>query len=140
APLRKLLIDKHVTTAIAVKYPFFNQRLRRAFPYLKKFKFKEGLRTLNDQYGGNPSAEIEFGGDFPLETIKEILNDNIAWADSRVIDLIQRVDRSRYEEQFNPNGNIRRYSTELTDSELEIIDYIFETFDKLNKKLITSSH
>ena len=140
APLRKLLINKHITTAIAVRYPFFKQRLKRAFPYLKKFKLKEGLRTLNDQYGGKPSTEIEFGGDFPLETMKEILNDNIAWADSRLVDLIQRADRSRYEEQFDSNENTRRYSTELTDSELEIIDYIFETFDKLNKKLITSNH
>lgn len=140
APMRKLLIEKHLTTAIFVKYPFFRQRLKRATPYFKKLKLKKGFEILRDKNGGKPSAEIEFGGKFPLDSIKEILNQNIAWADSKLINLIQHADRSRYEGHYDPSENNRRYSNELTNDEFELADYIFETFNKLNKKLITDDH
>lgn len=94
SPLRKLLIDKHISTAILVKYPYFHQRFKRAKPDLKKFKIKSAFNKLIDKNGGNRIAGVDFGGDFPLDKMKEIVEKNINWDDSKLIGLVQRADRS----------------------------------------------
>lgn len=132
SPLRKLLIDKHISTAILVKYPYFNQRFKRAKPDFKKIKLKSAFNKLMDKNGGKRLAGVDFGGDFPLDKMKEIVENNINWADSKLIGLVQRADRSKYEEH---NYNKPNTDGMMTHEELELADHIFDNFFKLNKKL-----
>lgn len=133
APLRKLLLDKHVTSAIWVQFPRFSQRMKRATKDLKRLKFKSAYIKLKDKNGGKPSAEVEFGGDFPLEEIRKIVEENIQWADSKLIGLVQRADRAQYEQH---NGDYAPYYNQLmTDEEFELFNHVFDNFSALNKIL-----
>lgn len=135
APLRKLLIDKHITTAILVKYPYFKQRLKRAKPDLKKFKLKSAFGKLMDKNVGKRFAEIEFGGNFPLDKMREIVEYNIQWADSKLIGHIQRADRSKYEAHYRNYNKPDYFDQLMTNEELELADHIFDNFYVLNKKI-----
>lgn len=133
APLRKVLIDKHITSARSVLFPTFGRRWKRARPYLWAFELKEFCKKINDKYGNERTAEIEFGGSFPLPEMREILDANIMWADHELINHIQWAERSKYEERHEDKSP---YAEWLTREELELADYIYDTFDNLNKKLI----
>lgn len=126
APLRTLLLDKHITTVVGVHYPRVLQRIRRAWPYLRRFNLKYGFKILSDKYG-KPRSEIEFGGHFPLKQIKEIIEKHGEWADSKLLGLVQKADRSKYE-------SYDEYEFSLTEEELTLADHIWDMYDQLNKR------
>ncbi|MFC0776863.1 hypothetical protein [Flavobacterium sp. HJSW_4] len=134
APLRKLLLNKHLATGIAILYPRFSQRFKRAKPYFISFNFKEGHKKLFDKYGNKPVTEIEYGGSFPLVEMQEIIQDNIMWADKKLVGLLQDADRSGYEQYYSQG---HKDDTLLTEEENQLCDYIFDQYDKLNKKFIS---
>jgi len=128
SPLRTILLDSHITSCQAMLYPKLSQRLRRAWNLSKDFGIGTGLKACIDKYGTKPSAEIEFGG-FSIREMKNIISKNSQWADSRLLSHIQWAERSRYE-------SFQRANSYLTDEEVELIDYIFDTYEKLNNRLI----
>jgi len=137
APLRKLLIDKHISIAQSIRYPYFFQRFKRAKLDMSRFRIKLALSKLFDKYGGHPSIGLDYGDSFPLNEIQTIAESNIQWADKKLLDLIQFANRSKYEQMHLSQFNDSVYSDEMmTVEELKLSDYIFEQFDKLNKNLI----
>lgn len=44
------------------------------------------------------SAEVEYGGDFPLNKIIKLVRDNVRYARPELQDLVNHADRSHYEE------------------------------------------
>lgn len=127
SPLRALLLEGHVTTCQSVLYPKLSHRLKNAWHEFKKFKrLRTGIDAIFD-YGKERSAEIEFGS-FSINDIKKIVMEQIKWADSDLLSHIQWAERSRYETH-------QSYEFSLTEEELELIDYIYDTYHKLNRKV-----
>ena len=73
APLRAAFLEIQVTSATSTAFPFFRQRIKRAFRLLKEGKFNKAIKAISDKGVSGPSAEIEFGPGFPLSRIKNIL-------------------------------------------------------------------
>lgn len=134
-PMLSLLLDKHVTSAIAVLYPTFKKRLKRSYGLFKKKKFNKGYIALWDKYGKKPSAEIEWGGEFPIKELSDILESNLEWTDEKLLYLIQRIKRSYIENSHmdyyvdwsHPHNN------SLTESEFELYNHIHDMYKRLNK-------
>lgn len=130
--LRILLLETHITGASTGFY--FSQRLKRAFPFFKKIKIREGLKRLSKDYDSNPLYEVEFGRDFPMEEIKEIVKKNSAWADAKLLNLVQEADRSEYEAARN-NSLDPTHEGLLEKEKFELAEYIWDTYEKLNERL-----
>jgi hypothetical protein len=60
-------------------------------------RVKRALRALFDKHRLF-SAEVEYGGEFPLDKIIELGRQNTHHAGPELQDLINRADRSHYEE------------------------------------------
>ena len=129
APLRTMLLNTHITTSTAVLYPRIIHRINRAWPYFIRFKLTSGFKVLFDKYGSKSFIEIEFGNCFPLKEIMEVIQNNGEWADSKLLSLIQNAERSLYE-THNKN------SFYLTDEEFSLACHIWNTYDRLNKRLL----
>jgi hypothetical protein len=133
-PLRNLLLETHITGA-STGY-FFRQRLEKALHSFKKFKFKEGFRWLNKNYVTNQLYEVEFGKEFPLKEIKEVIKKDGKWADSILISLIQSADRAGYEKfAYSYDGADDGL---LEKEKFELAEHIWNTYEKLNKRLLPS--
>jgi hypothetical protein len=134
-PLRNLLLETHITGA-STGY-FFRQRLEKALQSFKRFKFKEGFRWLNKNYVTNQLYEVEFGKEFPLKEIKQIIKGNGKWADSTLVSLIQSADRSGYEKfAYTFDG---KNDGLLEKEKFELAEYIWDIYEKLNKRLLPPS-
>ena len=129
APLRAVVLGKHISTAQVIFYPKFSQRLRRAWPKLRAFEFRDALKRLSDKSGRKPTAEIEFGGALPYDTIRQTVKQNTRWADTKLLSLLQWTDRAHYE---SPGVD----DSILIDEEYELIDHIYDMYYKLNHKLL----
>ena len=132
-PLRTLLIETHITSGSIGFY--FEQRVKRSLPYFKRFKIKEGLRRLSKSFGSDPLHEVEFGREFPLGDIKECVIKQSKWADAKLLNLIQRADRSTYESRaYSLDGK----SDGLLEREkYELAMYVWDTYEELNNRLVS---
>ncbi len=127
APLRAVLIDVHITTVSSALRPYFRWRLRDFLKNPKGLPFRYRLRHLFDR-GVRKSISVEFGY-FPLTELRRIASTNVDVADSKLLNLIQRIERARQESPPDPT------SDEITEDELALIDHIWEQYSKLSKKL-----
>lgn len=128
-PLRSLLLETHITGASSGFY--WKQRIERAIPYFKKLDIMEGFRRLDKKFGSNPVYEVEFGEDFPLNEIIKIVKKQSQWADSTLLNLVQAADRSTYEaHQHGEDDGL------LEKEKFELADYIWDTYEKLNRRLV----
>jgi hypothetical protein len=75
---------------------------------------KRAWRALFDRQTCS-SADVEFGGDFPLSQITEIVKKEAAHTDAELFRLVSRADRSLYEE---PDRAL------LTDNESSLFQHI----------------
>jgi len=87
-------------------------------------------------------AEVEYGRSFPFDEIVKIALENSAVADSKLLDMIQRVSRAKEENEIcaanehyiNPRGeDVDPYT--LIPEERELIDYIRDQYEFLSNKL-----
>lgn len=132
SPLRSLLLETHITSASLGFY--WSQRIERAWPYFKKLKIGEGFKRLDKNFGANPLHEVEFGNDFPLEEIKKVIKKSGKWADVKIINLTQKADRASWEKVAHsfdgkPDGL-------LEDEKHDLAIYIWDTYEKLNRRLL----
>lgn len=125
-PLRSLLLETHITGCRRGFY--LDQRVRRSLPYFRRLRFKGGFKRLSKNFGADPKYEVEFGSDFPLKGIKEIVRKHGKWADYQLLNLIQAADRSSYESRGEPNGL-------LEIEKFRLAEHIRETHERLNKRL-----
>jgi hypothetical protein len=118
-PLIALFLTRHVTTCTGRASPYLRHRISNAWQEVGVYRrrwtgLKRAWRALFDRQVSS-SAEIEFGGDFPLSDIVRTVRDNSQHASVELIRLVNRADRSRYEE---PDSSL------LTDAEYALFSYI----------------
>jgi len=135
-PLRQMLMDMHISTAISVKYGFFSQRWTRSIKDFKKLKLISGIKKLKDKGVSKRIAGIDYGGEFPLNKMQKIIQDNLEWADPRILSLVQWAERAQYDGIYQNYNQKTRDASMMTSEELELSDYIYDKFNELNKKLM----
>jgi hypothetical protein len=118
-PLAALFLTRHISVSTGRASPLFRHRLQNARAELNAYRrrsvcLRRAWQALFDQHISS-SAEVEFGGDFPLSRITDIVKKEAAHADTKLFRLVSRADRSRYEE---PD----RYL--MTDEEFALADHI----------------
>ncbi|GAH69461.1 unnamed protein product, partial [marine sediment metagenome] len=128
-PLTTLLLDSHITIVSAVLHPRISQRVKRAWPYIKKLNLTIGLQKLLDKHGIKTGAEVEFGAPFPLPEVQKIVKEHGQWADNKLTILLQQAGRSQYESSESDEFS-------LTDEELALLDHIRKKYHQLNRKLM----
>jgi hypothetical protein len=128
-PLASLFLTRHVTSSSAVLEPRFRGRVENAWAALNSYRrrtvaVKQAFRALFDRRIST-SAEVEFGGGFPLTEIVTLTRRQAKHADAKLLNLVAWADRSRYEEGT---------SGLLTDAELELFDHIQDEHQRLSRK------
>ena len=126
APLYALFTTRHITSCQTVLAPYFRTRFRNFIEQIRRRRIRYAFVVLFDKKKTKETAEIEFGGVFPFNEIKQIIQSNVAYADEELLNLLRRAERSRYE---NPSAN--HYS--LTDEEFALFCHIADTYSKLNR-------
>lgn len=134
APLRSLLIETHITSARAMYYPKLSQRIERSYYELKSRRWrtrriKNACKYLFDKHGNEWTRCVEYGQDIPIKEIREIYKANAQYADPKLADLLQRVDRSKYE-RYDLNQE------EMTPEEYELVEHIHKEYRRLNRILL----
>ncbi|MET4605375.1 hypothetical protein ABIB90_004870 [Bradyrhizobium sp. JR4.1] len=118
-PLNALFLTRHVTVCTGATSPRLRQRIENAWDALgaqgrRWRRIKRAFRALFDKQRSS-SAEVEYGGDFPLARIIDLVRKNIRHAGPELQDLVNRADRSHYEEYGHAL---------MTDAEYELFRHI----------------
>ncbi len=129
-PIYVLFLTRHVTGVSSVGARRLSDRLANAREALGSFRsrkagVKAAFKAIFDKKE-HTSAEIEFGGDFPLARIIEIVRANSSVADLRLMKLVRWADRSIYEDEHG--GGL------MTDAELELLNYVNSRMANLSKR------
>lgn len=128
-PARVLLIDCHVTVAVARGAPCIRQRVRNAWDELWRYKrtktcLKMAFRAIFDKRISS-GVEVEFG-DFPLKKITDLVLKNGQYAEGDLINAIQRANRSRYEDATCEDS--------FTDAEYDLYTRIVRESNRLSRR------
>lgn len=126
APMYALFTTRHITSCQATLAPYFLMRFRNFLEQIKRRRIRYAFVVLFDKKKTKETAEVEFGGGFPLNEIKQIILSNVAYADEKLLNIFRQADRSRYED---PRAN--HYS--LTEEEFALFLHIVDTYSKLNR-------
>ncbi len=126
APLYALFTTRHITSCQATLAPYLRMRFITFMEQIKRRRIRYAFVVLFDKKRTKETAEVEFGGTFPLDKIKQIIQSNVPYADEELLNLFRRADRSRYE---NPSEN----QNLLTDEEFALFLHIADTYSNLNR-------
>lgn len=131
APFVALFMDRHLTASTGILAPRLRNRVGNAVEAIAsrrrlRAKVKGAWRALGDKMEST-SAEMEYGGSFPLAEIKSIARAGQQHADLELLNLIRRADRSHYEEQ--PERG------DVTDDEYALAVHIYAMHERLSKLL-----
>jgi len=132
-PLATLFLTRHVTVCTGIASPYLRHWLESAWAELGVYRrrsvgLKRAWRALFDRQTSS-SAEVEFGGDFPLQQVIELVKKKAEHADTELFRLINRADRSHYEE---PDRAL------LTDEEFALFEHIDTEHRRLSARVGTS--
>ena len=130
APAYALFLTRHVTTATLSGAPRLSQRwenAKEAFAGARgiRRRSKRFCRALFDKRISEPSGEVEFGGDFPLDQINEIVRRNSILADEKLLELVRIANRAQYEDQPSPGA--------LRDADIKLLEYIADQYVRCKK-------
>lgn len=129
-PMVALFASRHVTASSAILAPRLIDRIkearriwceRRNFPA----KWKGVLKALGDRKELR-SAEMEYGGAFPIDQILIIAAANAEYVDATLHGFIRRADRSRYEDDPDHGA--------LTDEEYELFELLWKEEARLMRR------
>lgn len=128
-PLASLFLTRHVTVSTGISAPYLRHRLENARSELDAYgrrtvRLKRAWRALFDRQASS-TAEIQFGGDFPLSQIIDMVKRKPGHADPELLRLINHADRSRYEE--SDRGL-------LTSEEYALFEYIDREHHRLSQR------
>lgn len=129
-PLLVIFARTHVTVCTGVLAPRLRHRLANARKELVHYRrpltgMRRAFKALGDRRAST-SAEVEYGGEFPLAEIHKLIAANPAVADSELINFARRADRSRYEDC--PGSGL------LTDDDLALFEYIQSEHARLSRR------
>ena len=128
-PLASLFLTRHVTICTGTAAPHLRHRFENVWIELRAYRrrtvgVKRAWRALFDRQSSS-SAGIEFGGVFPLDDITRLVRKHAEHADNELFRLINRADRSRYEEAGTDL---------LTSAEYALFEYIESEHTRLSRK------
>ena len=94
-PMHALFSERHLTSSSVILAPYLRDRLGNAFDVLKTRrrlvrKVPDAWRALRDRKVST-SAEMEYGGAFPLKEIKAIMRGAPDCTDAALMDRISRL-------------------------------------------------
>ncbi len=99
APAYALFLTRHITTCTGRAAPYFGQRLKNAAErLLEERRPVKAIKALFDEQEFEETGEVEYGGDFPLNEITELVERNSKYADGELGLLVARANRAKYEE------------------------------------------
>ncbi|QUS38083.1 hypothetical protein RPMA_03850 [Tardiphaga alba] len=129
-PLKALFLTRHPTVCTGIGSPYLRQRIENAWAALGAYgrlsrRVKRALRALFDKQRSS-SAEIEYGGSFPMSEIIKIVRAKVRYANPELHDLVNQADRSRYEEYDN---------ILMTDAEYALLEHIDREHRSLSKRV-----
>lgn len=127
-PMLALFSDQHLTASSAILAPYFRNRVSNAWEALRQRrgvirKAGAAWRALGDKRIST-SAEMEYGGIFPLDQIKALVRASPDCADGTLLNLLRQADRSQYEDQPQ--------HSEVTDAEYALAEHIFAEHERLS--------
>lgn len=133
-PLRQILIDIYPTTVRSSNYPSFVDRAERAWRILTKRHHYSILRRIKKSFLALFDKVINVrygyeGGVFSLKEIRDVVTDNMKYADKELVNKIQRATRADYDSLTIG----RDFDEELLKEEFELWDHILRNYEKLNK-------
>lgn len=118
APAYALFLTRHITTCAGRAAPYLRQRLKNAKELiLEQRRPVMAFKALFDKQDLGETGEVEYGGDFPLNEITELVKYNSQFADREIGHLVARANRAKYEEYYEGNGM-------LTNAELQLFYHI----------------
>ena len=129
-PLAALFLTRHVTTSTGIAAPRFRHRWANAVQELGAYRrrrvgLKRAWRALFDRQSST-SAEIEYGGGFPMGDILKLVRQRATAADPTLLQLVRRADRSRHEDPA---------TCLLTDEELALFEHIHCQHERLMRQV-----
>ncbi|MBW4583101.1 MAG: hypothetical protein KME42_26330 [Tildeniella nuda ZEHNDER 1965/U140] len=131
APMYGFFLHSHITTAIGRCAPYLWQRMQNSWKILvKRGGINKAIKALFDKQELGTSGEVEFGSDFPLDKINDLIRGNEQFADATLLHLIASANRAQYEEAPS--------ASELTSADLALFDHICEQHQKLSRKFTTA--
>ncbi len=131
APIAVLFVRRHVTACTGVSAPRLKHRLLNAWAELFRYRrafvgVRRALSAIGDRQEST-SAEVEYGGEFPMREIHARVVANPALAGPVLLNLVRRADRSRYE--GSPCSGL------LTDEEYALFEHIHVEHQRLARRL-----
>jgi hypothetical protein len=104
-PLAALFLTRHITVCAGTGSPYLRHRVEKAWEALngyarRSYRIKRAFYALFDKLRSS-SAEAEYGGGFPLAEITKLVSTKVRYAEPQLQYLINRADRSQYEEYDN---------------------------------------
>jgi hypothetical protein len=131
APMFGFFLHSHITTGTGRCAPYLWQRIQNSWTILaKRGSINRAMKSLFDKQE-HRSGEVEFGSDFPLSKINDLISGNEQFADATLLYLIARANRAQYEE--TPS------ESELTSADLALFDHICEQHRKQGKRILKCS-
>ena len=129
-PLATLFLTRHVTVCTGTASPYLRHRLENAWAEFGAYRrrsvgLKRAWRALFDRQASS-APEVEFGGDFPLPQITELVEKKAEHADAELFRLVNRADRSRYEE---PDRTL------LADEEYALFEHVDAEHRRLSARV-----
>ncbi|RWC87653.1 MAG: hypothetical protein EOS72_20625 [Mesorhizobium sp.] len=129
-PLEALFLTVHITVCTGTAAPRLRHRIENAWNELsppgRRFRrLKRGWRALFDKHQST-SAEVEYGADFPLSIIIDLVRKNARYAKPELLDLVRRANRSQCEE---PDQVL------LTDAEYDLFCHIDAEHRRLSARV-----
>ncbi len=129
--LYSLFQYKHISSASTTYSYNLKSKFRYFKKYLKERSYWLALKSMLLNLRSKEVYEIEYGGKFPFDEIKNIFNDNISLADEKLSVLIKNVDRDYIESNYTERDL-------LSDEEVALYLYICDQFFKLSNKFNTN--
>lgn len=129
-PLNSLFLTRHITVSTGTASPRLRHRLENAWEELGSYgrrsrRVRRAWRALFDKQRSS-SAEVEYGGDFPLDKIIKLVRDNVRYARPELQDIVNHADRSHYEEHDRAL---------MTDAEYALFEHIDAEHRRLSGKV-----
>ena len=131
APLFGLFITRHITYSSGRGAKYFRQRFANARRTLIDDRSPlMAVRALFDQQHTGISAEVEYGGDFPLREIQQQVRGREDLADRALLLAIASADRAEYERAYS-----RKHDGLLTDEQFQLFNHICTQHASLSASL-----
>ncbi|MGA7261200.1 MAG: hypothetical protein WA709_19415 [Stellaceae bacterium] len=103
-PLAAELLKIHITTG-STAAPRLKVRLQDTWEELHSYcrwrvAIRKAIRTAFNTKESDPHGEVDFGDDFPIEFMRNVVQQNLSYCDEQLVELVVRSWSERVEQQI----------------------------------------